>query len=442
MSSYHSSFTYLNKNSSGEGFFIASFDTDDGFMDSYLGMDQITDDSFDGTRKNYYGSKYNNVATISITLIKHDGTDFTMADNRRVLRWFTGSRKVSWLDFYVYDTLVYSFYGNVTSCEQYKLDGRIVGVKIEFTCIHPWAWSAPQTFDGYVGEDSLVADENGVIYKGQRKLPLFADKAGVIFNGDGSKTFSVTNRGVIYNNVAVDESFGNDTDDLCSYIYLDIVFNNETASELIIDNKTLDEKTIISGIRNGENISIHSGHFITSSRYRIFGDDFNFIWPRLAPGNNEITINVNGIGSIHFSYRYPIKIGDCAIDVDKLDINPMYEGKISGAIGSIDGIITLGRENITLTDVSTKEPYTVSVIDGYMVVSNASVPNKNRTFLLADGEGNVVNKIIIKDDTLYLTKGVKDESAVGRKRIVFVDESTQLPYEVIVQDNSLYISEM
>ena len=155
MSSYHSSFTYLNKNSSGEGFVIASFEPDSGFVDSYLGMDQIVTDSYDGVKKHFYGSRYNSSAEILITLIKPDGSDFSMADNRRVLRWLTGNRKASWLDLYVGDKLVYSFYGNVTACEQQKADARVIGIQITFTSIHPWAWSAPQSFDCYIGEKMI-----------------------------------------------------------------------------------------------------------------------------------------------------------------------------------------------------------------------------------------------------------------------------------------------
>ena len=118
MSSYHSSFTYLNKNSSGEGFIIAAFEPDSGFVDTFLGMDQITTDSYDGVKKHFYGNKYNTSAEILITLVKFDGTELSMEDNRRVLRWLTGSRKASWLDFYVGDKLVYSFYGSVTSRDE------------------------------------------------------------------------------------------------------------------------------------------------------------------------------------------------------------------------------------------------------------------------------------------------------------------------------------
>jgi hypothetical protein len=58
---------------------------------------------------------------------------------------------------------------------------------------------------------------------------------------------------------------------------------------------------------------------------KIFGDTFNFVWPRMCPGKNEIivsTIAGEGKGNFDFSYRYPIKIGDCAVDVDNLIGSP------------------------------------------------------------------------------------------------------------------------
>ena len=42
------------------------------------------------------------------------------------------------------------------------------------------------------------------------------------------------------------------------------------------------------------------------------------MWPRLAPGVNIFEISGDGVGYVDFIYRYPIKIGDCAIDIDVL----------------------------------------------------------------------------------------------------------------------------
>ena len=140
MASYHSSFTYLNKNSAEEGYIIAAFEPDNGFKDTFLGMDQVYENYYDGTKKFLYGTKYNSTATINIALVKADGTDWTIKDNRNALRWLTGARTASWLDFYQGDhneltSFKYSFLGTVTSPQQYKLDGRVIGISFEFASI-------------------------------------------------------------------------------------------------------------------------------------------------------------------------------------------------------------------------------------------------------------------------------------------------------------------
>lgn len=327
MSSYHSSFTYLNKNSSEEGFMIASFEPDSGFSDSFLGMDQIVTDSYDGIKKHFYGSRYNNSAEISITIVKPDCADFSMEDNRRVLRWLTGNRQASWLDLYVGDKLVYSFYGNVTECQQQKQDARIIGVQITFSSIHPWAWSAPQSFDCRIGERMIEVD-NGIVYHEYCSYPYFGiTDDGVIYNDcqDDRCTFAITDDGVVYNDCSVNLEIDNQSDDLYTLTNLDVVYNNDSSSSLIIDNLSLGETTVITGMSKGEVVGLSAGQFIFSKTYptKIFGDDFNFVWPQLRPGINNIYIDGNGKGTVQVTYRYPIKIGDCAIDIENLGKNPI-----------------------------------------------------------------------------------------------------------------------
>ena len=64
MSSYHTSFTYLKKNSYNDfKLQIVHFESgDSGETESYLSQDAIYQDSARGTRRTMYGSKYNSVA--------------------------------------------------------------------------------------------------------------------------------------------------------------------------------------------------------------------------------------------------------------------------------------------------------------------------------------------------------------------------------------------
>lgn len=449
MSSYHSSFSYLGKNSSGEGFIIASFEPDNGFVDSYLGMDQITTDSYDGTKKYFYGSKYNTSAQIDITLIKVDGAEFTMEDNRRALRWLTGSRQASWLDFYVDDRLVYSFYGSITACQQYKLDARVIGIKATFSSIHPWAWSAPQSFDCSVGE-KLIGFDDCIVYKTYEgdDTRFGITDSGVVYNSSENEgfSFSISDDGVVYNDNSVNLEIDNLSDDLYTLTNLDIVYLNEHINDvfLTIKNLSLDnEESAIKGIKSNEVVTLSAGQFITSETFqsRIFGDDFNFVWPHLRPGINKLFIDGSGKGQVQFSYRYPIKIGDGAFDVDKLGRNPMFEGDISGAAGSSNGLTILGRKNIMLVDKVTNKPYIAFVKDGYLYVAESET-RRNKSITLIETQTGSPQEIIVSNGSLYLVEQHQSSDTPARDVIVLVDEVTSIPYKITATGDSLYLSEI
>ena len=329
MSSYHSSFTYLGQNSLDKGFRIVAFEPDNGEVDTFLDMEQVYTESYDGTKRYLYGLKYNNVATIKITLIKKDGSDFSVDDNRKALRWLTGNRHASWLDFYdknhkTAKNPVYSFFGSIISVKQYKLDARIVGLTITFESTTPWAYSSPQQFSRNFGEGNFGMDTAGSVFKGETVSMLNIDSNGVLYNDsdDIDAAFKIDSYGVIYNSNDIDFEITNNTDDLYTYTNLDIKYTNlsgnETGNTVTILNKTLNEETNISGITRYEVVQLNSGQFIVSNTGRIFGDNFNFVWPRLRPGINEFSINGSGKGTIEFTFRYPVKIGDCAVDINNI----------------------------------------------------------------------------------------------------------------------------
>lgn len=444
MSSYHSSFTYLNKNSSGEGFIIASFEPDSGFVDTYLGMDQIVTESYDGTKKHFYGNKYNSSAEILITLVKPDGSDFSMEDNRRVLRWLTGSRQAAWLDLYAGDKLVYSFYGSVTACQQQKLDARIVGIQITFSSIHPWAWSAPQHFNCIIGENAFIADDNGILSRSEEGLSFGITNDGVVYNDHNNESFNfnISSDGTIFNDGSVDLEIYNQSDDLYTLTNLDILYKNHNSSSLIIENRSLGKQTIITGIESGEVVTLSAGQFIISDKTaKIFGDNFNFVWPQLQPGINKLYINGSGKGSVEFSYRYPIKIGDCAINIDDLSVNPMCEGDISGVLESSDGITKLGRKNVILVDRITGIPYTASVKDSYLYLTESN-DNRNRSIVFAESKTGALYEMTTSNTYLHLSDMVKNSAAAVRDSIVLIDEISNKPYELMVKDDNLYLSEI
>ena len=326
MASYYPSFTFLGKSSASYGFIVTSFEPDNGFVDTFLGMDQVSEDYYDGTKKFLYGTRYNNTANISVTMVKADGTDWSLDDNRKTLKWLTGAKTASWLDLYHGDKHIYSFLGTVSSSQQYKLDGRVIGIEFTFTSISPWAYSPELTFDRSISQ-ALFLDGSVLVKDPSDEISV--DENGVLCNsavpGPGAN-FCIDDDGILYVEDTISATIDNETDDLYSYIYLDIEFINESCEYLEIRNETIGETTRVDNLQPGDIINIANKQFITAyttdqitgervNQNRIFGDDFNFVWPRLAPGVNNIVIDGSGNGTAKFSYRYPMKVGDCAMDI-------------------------------------------------------------------------------------------------------------------------------
>lgn len=342
MSSYYPSFSYLGVNSRDRNLVVAHFDADQGETETFMSMEPIYTESADGSRRLDYGAKYNNVATFRITVIKPDNSDFSVAEVREHLKWLTGSRKNSTLDFlehftdefvyadadlqlinqcdkffnvYVNDNILngntysvessktgltsisfplsqpsyvnngdivkiaygrikYSFVGRVTNAWQYKMDARTIGLVLEFTSVSPWAYSAPQ-----------VVTET------------FNESVPILIN--------------------------NYTDDLYGYTPVNVTFKNARDNGYlqligISDHAGVGEylfRTLITDLSIDEVVTINDNMIITSDKpNKVFGDSFNFDFPKLCAGKN--TILLDGAGQIEFSYVYCIKIGDCAMDIN------------------------------------------------------------------------------------------------------------------------------
>lgn len=330
MASYHTSFTYLNTNTAKDkNLLIAAFEPDNGPVETFLSMTPVTEDYYDGTKKFDYGAKYDSVAEIKITLVNRNGSDMSLAENRDLLRWLTGVRTNSWLHFYEGEVVRYSFFGRITNVQQQKMDGRVIGLIATFTSIHPWAYSALQVLNFDLDNAGFGIGEDGYIYQNAIIPPFGIDDDGIIYisNGGTDDTFDITEYGIVYKIQDTAVEIDNHTDDLYTYIYLDVEYTNTKLNSedgtLTIKNIDLNEETSVINIYSGETIALNSGQFITSSRRDIIGDSFNFVWPRLHPGVNRISINGSASGIVTLKYRYPIKVGDCAADIQNIINNPV-----------------------------------------------------------------------------------------------------------------------
>ena len=142
MAIYQKKFTDRDRSNKDFGLIVVAFDPDNGEVDSYLGIDSIFTDRYNGTHRNDYGAKYNNVAQLSITMVKENYSDFSMSELRNVMDWLTSLHKVSWLDLYNdEDEVIYSFVGRFSNVQLQKMDARVIGVRAEFTSVSPWAYS-------------------------------------------------------------------------------------------------------------------------------------------------------------------------------------------------------------------------------------------------------------------------------------------------------------
>lgn len=339
MSLYYNNFRYLGQNSIDKGLMVVSFEPDNGFMDSFLTMESIQDDYFDGTKTFDYGGKFSSKAAINVTVTKRNGTDLTLSEFRELARWLTGARVNSWLDVgpvrFIEDedeNIKYSFLCKVTDLQQYKLDGRTVGVKITFSSVSPWAYSIPQHFSLSIGENMLYLIEPSVVTRKDmdtNEIIINVDEDGVLYNSPNEvNSYFLFENGVAYVDNRARTHIDNQTDDLYTYIGLDIDYINETSDNISITNEALDEETRISNMNDNEIIELSSQQFIVSytidkltgkrvlNENKIFGDNFNFVWPRLTPGMNNFIVDGDGKGTVEFSYRYPMKVGDCTIDID------------------------------------------------------------------------------------------------------------------------------
>lgn len=268
MSVYCTSFNYLGVNSlTNHNLMVAHFEPDNGEMDAFLGMEPIYTESYDGTRRIDYGAKFNSVATIKITMIKRDHSDFTENDVRKYLKWLTGARTNSYLELIVGEEVKCSFLGRVTGMYQQKMDARTVGLSIEFSSVSPWAYSAVQRV-----QESVISTQIPTAIK-----------------------------------------LKNPSDDLYTYVYTKLTIKNENGQFLKLTNTATKEETKLENLKSGEIIVLDNNMMISSSNStRVFGNDFNYVWPRLAPGDN--VFEVLGYCTLTFEYVYPIKIADCAID--------------------------------------------------------------------------------------------------------------------------------
>lgn len=330
MAIYHPKISFHGQTNYDLELIVSTFNPDNGEVDSYLDMEPVYTDSYDGTIRTDYGAKYKSVATPSITFIEVNGSDINPYKVRNVLRWLTGSRKNSWMDVCDKDgEIVCSYLGRFTDVKLQKEDARVIGIVAYFTSVSPWAYSKVQSpvVVNVNGEtefaiDNLSDDLYSYIY------PKLSFK-----NGKNQNRFSITNSTIVEGN-AIEHFIGDGEKKeykLDNYFYNDgsvtidgnktiqYKYNKDTGNlefdiapsrgSLIEINSKIRNRASFSNLQQEEVITIDNNFVVYSDNdKRIFDDDFNFVFPRLIPGTNRFF--ADGVGLLTLEFRYPMKVAD------------------------------------------------------------------------------------------------------------------------------------
>lgn len=304
------------------------FDSDSGDVSTHLSRDAVVSEFYNGSFKRAHGYKWGETLTFSVTLVKQDFSDFTEQENRRILKWLTGSPNASFLDVYKDDTDVISWsaLGNWINVSSYKLaNNRIVGYVAEFESMTPWALSPLQTLTKNI---STTADNI-------MKIVLETDEPqSPVYPRITIKQNEITNIVELAAGLVETDEWLPDTvyhhieeDGAEKYYWVDAVGKKHTSDTNTSDIEETSVKIIntytgedgqlheISAkiLRNikGETVVLDGANRVVSSSRtdgRIFGDDFSWKWLPLIEGENNIS--VIGNCSVTIEWRSPMKCGE------------------------------------------------------------------------------------------------------------------------------------
>ena len=331
---YHPKIEFRNRSNYDEKLIVSTFNPDSGETDTYLTMEPVYSESYDGAMRTDYGAKYTDVAKPSVTFIDIDGEDIQPYKVRSVLRWLTGSRQNAWMNVYNVDgDIVCSYLGRFTDVKLQKMDARVIGIVAYFTATTPWAYSEVQT---------------------------------VTMKLNGATNFSIDN----------------ESDELYSLIYPRIIYKNtQNNASLSIKNNTVGEETVFKKLQQGEIITIDNNFVAYSDNTsRIFNDDFNFVFPALSAGLNAF--KAEGIGELTISFRYPMKVSDGLLNSyeikNKLIVyvdNPIVRIKGNTNLEPPTGVnikiideSMIVRGNLKNVKIMTNEPI-LNVTDGRLITN-------------------------------------------------------------------------
>jgi hypothetical protein len=130
-------------------------------------------------------------------------------------------------------------------------------------------------------------------------------------------------------------------------------------NSLAITNKTTGDVTKVNGIALNEVITISDNMVIKSDNpIKRFGNNFNFVFPKLVAGDNELAID--GTGHLTFQYITPVKLGDIAIDLNAVS-DPICDPDGNIQLDMLDWSRISNTPN-TLAGYGIKDAYSMSSV--------------------------------------------------------------------------------
>lgn len=297
-----------------------SFEGDSGDVETFLNREAVASESYRGHFKRVHNYKYSDVLAPTLTFIKNDLSDFTLEQQRKVLKWLTSKDTASFLTVYHDDSAVvsYEILGGFIEVNTHKLgSGRVVGFTAVFESVAPWAFSPLQT----ITKDVSSPSNNKII------INLETDDA------QNAVYPRITIKQNNSNIITIDHAMG-DTDSWVpgsvfkyenTYYWIDAegvkhTSTNNTSgldtTSVSVRNTHTDDfgkvsvfDTLVKKNIKGETVVLDGANrVVSSSSTRIFGDNFDFKWLPLYEGKNELSFVGNCVATIE--YRYPIKCGE------------------------------------------------------------------------------------------------------------------------------------
>ena len=329
-----------------------AFDGDSGDMSSFLTREAVASETYRGDFKRVHTYKYTETLRPTLTFVKKNYRDFTLAEQREVLKWLTSKRTASFLTVYhtneddiqtelTDDDISYEILGAFTEVNTYKLgNGRVVGFTAVFESIAPYAFSvlknAQRIYNANEIEINVETDEpESFIYP---RITIKHTDYAVVDTGtsplsqelmvlDTVYKYQTGEQTVYYKLIAdIDEETNEQrtdengelqwatleseellsSDKTSAYIIHSVNIGSEnnpnwqTVTTTIVGNNDLNSTIVI----DGANRIISDA----TSKSRVFGDAFSWNWIGLREGSNQLSFMGNFAATI--SWREPIKCGE------------------------------------------------------------------------------------------------------------------------------------